>query len=145
MKTLLFAQRGKHQNFFFSLLSVSYIMFMLYCSSRVEGVCILNIAYFLILLVRKYLQIVLCSFSVLSVLHRATSFWSKLYFLFFYEKSISIKFSRFLFKQESCFLPFLLSVASLLMYIQSLLPFRSPSFFFPENYVMIINRKHSKW
>ena len=51
--------RSKRQTskFFFSLLCVSYIMFMLYCSSRVEGVCILNIAYFLILLVRKYLQI----------------------------------------------------------------------------------------
>ena len=42
---------------FFSSLSVLYNMFMLYWSSRVKSVLILNIAYFLTLFVRKCLHI----------------------------------------------------------------------------------------
>ena len=60
LKTLLFVQRNKHQSLiFFTSLIVFYNMFMLYWSSRVKSVFILNIAYFLNLFVRKCLHILI--------------------------------------------------------------------------------------
>ena len=43
----------------FSLLSVFYNMFMLYWSSRVKSILILNIAYFLTLFIRKCLLVLI--------------------------------------------------------------------------------------
>ena len=49
----------KQTSIFFPSLSVFYSMFMLYWSSRVKSVLILNIAYFLTLFVRKCLHILI--------------------------------------------------------------------------------------